>query len=120
MEATLQTHKHEEIEGQVSVTQEPAALHPPDEAAANNQTDGELKIQEEVVTQEPTPSQSAVEVAIGELQGEDFVTQEPTSPQVVAEAPMVEVVVGEIQGKDVVTQEPAPPELISEVSMQEV
>ena len=54
-------------------------MHPLVKAAADNQADGEIKIQEEVVTQEPTPSQSFVEVAIRELQGEDAVTQEPTS-----------------------------------------
>ena len=84
MEATLQPQKHEEIEGHGSVTQEPAALHPPVEAVAENQADGEIKIQEEVVTQEPKPSQSAVEVAIGEIQGEDVFTQEPPSPKVVS------------------------------------
>ena len=120
MDATLQPQKHEEIEGQGSDTQEPVSLHLPIIAAAENQADVETEIQEEVVTQEPTPSQSAAEVAIGELQGEDVVTQEPISPEVVSEAPMVEVSVGEIQGRGVVKQEPAPPKLISEVSMQAI
>ena len=66
-------------------------MHPLVEAAADNQEDREIKIQEEVVTQEPTPSQSAVEVAIGELQREDVVTQEPASPEVVSETPTIEV-----------------------------
>ena len=56
MEATLQPQQHEEIEGQGSVTQEPAALHPPVEITADNQVDKEIKIQEEVVPQEPTSS----------------------------------------------------------------
>ena len=74
MTTTLQSQQHEEREGQGSVTQEPTALHPPVEAATDNQTDKEIKIQGEVVTQEPTPSQSVVEVAIKELQKEDVVT----------------------------------------------
>ena len=94
MEANIQPRQHEEIEGQGSVTQEVATLHPPVEAAIDNQADREIKIQEEVVTQEPTLSQSAAEVAIGELQREDDVTQEPASPEVVSETPMVEVDVG--------------------------
>ena len=69
-------------------------MHLPVKATADNQEDGEIKIQEEVVTQEPTPSQSTAKVSIGELQGEDVVTQEPTSPEFVSEAPMVEVVAG--------------------------
>ena len=56
------------------------ALHPLVKATADNQADGEIKIQEEVVTQEQTPSQLVVEVDIGEIQGEDGVTQEPASP----------------------------------------
>ena len=67
MTSTLQSHQHEEGEGQGSVTQEPAALHPTIKATADNQADKEIKIQEEVVPQEPTSSQSATEVAIGEL-----------------------------------------------------
>ena len=55
-----------------------------------------------------------VEVAIGELRGEDAITQEPTSLEVVYDGLMVEVFVGEIQGRDVVAQEPAPPEVILE------
>ena len=50
-------------------------LHPLVKVVADNQADGEIKIQEEVATQEPTPSESIVEVAIGELQSEDAVTQ---------------------------------------------
>ena len=65
MEVTLQPQHHEEIEGQGSVTQESVALHPPVKAAAKNQADGVIKIQEEVATQEPKTSQSAAEVAIG-------------------------------------------------------
>ena len=57
-----------------SDTQEPVALHLPVKVAADNQTDGETKIQKEVATQEPTPSQLAVEVVVGELQGKDVVT----------------------------------------------
>ena len=57
MEVTLQPQQHEEIERQGSITQEPVALHPPIKATAANQVDGEIKIQEEVSTQEPTPSQ---------------------------------------------------------------
>ena len=68
IKATLQSQQHEEREGQGFVTQEPTALHPPVEVVADNQEDREIKIQEEAVTQEPTPSQSVVEVAIGELQ----------------------------------------------------
>ena len=56
MEVTLQYQQHEEIAGHGSVTQEPMALHPPIKAAADNQADGEIKIQEEVATQESTPS----------------------------------------------------------------
>ena len=74
MKATLQSQQHEEREGQGSVTQEPTALHPPVEIAADNQVDKEIKIQEEVVPQEPTSSQSATEVAIGEPQKEEAVT----------------------------------------------
>ena len=59
-------------------------MHPPIEVAANNQVDKEIKIQEEVVPQEPTSSQSATKVAIGELQREDAITQEPVSPEVVS------------------------------------
>ena len=44
MKATLQSHQHEEREGQGSVTQELAALHPPIEVAADNQADKEIKI----------------------------------------------------------------------------
>ena len=66
-------------------------MHPPVEVGADNQVDKEIKIQEEVVPQEPTSSQSATEVAIGELQKEDDVTQEPTSLEVVSEPPMVEL-----------------------------
>ena len=55
------------------------ALHPPVKATADNQEDKEIKIQEEVVTRGPTPSQLAAKVVIGELQREDVVTQEPTS-----------------------------------------
>ena len=95
-------------------------MHPPIEAAADNQADRKIKIKEQVVTQAQTPSQSAAKVAIGELQGEDVVTQEPASPEVVSEAPMVEVVVGEIQREDVVTQEPTSPEVVSEEPMVEV
>ena len=80
MEETLQPQQHEEIEGHGFVTQEPAALHPTIEVVADNQGDKEIKIQEEVVPQEPTSSQSATEVAIGELQKEDAVTQELASP----------------------------------------
>ena len=83
MNATLQSQQHEEREGQGSITQEPAALHPPIEAVANNQEDREIKIQEEVVTQEPTPSQLAAKVVVVEIQGQDVVTQEPTSLEVV-------------------------------------
>ena len=111
---TLQSQQYEEEEGQGSVTQEPVALHPLVKVVAKNNVDKEIKIQEEFVTQEPTPSRSALEVAIGELQREDAVTQEPTSPEVVSETPMVEVAVGEIQGRDAVTQEPPPPKVISE------
>ena len=81
---------------------------------------GRLKFRQMVVTQEPTPSQSATEVAIGELQGEDVVTKEPSSLEVFLEAPMVEFAAREIQGRDVVTQEPTPLEVISEVSRQAV
>ena len=88
-------------------------MHPPIKAAADNQVDREIKIQEKVVTQEPTPSQSTAKVVIGELQSVDVITQEPTSLEVVSETPMVEVAVGEIQGRDVVTQEPTPPKVIS-------
>ena len=94
MEATLQPQQHEEIEGRGSVTQELVALHLPVKSSADNQADGEIKIQEEVATQEPTPSQLAAEVVVGELQGEVAVTQEPTSPEFVSEAPMVEVTIG--------------------------
>ena len=111
MTTTLQ--QHEEGEGQGSVTQEPATLHPSIEVAADNQVDKDIKIQEEVVPQEPTSLQSATEVAIGEIQKEDVVTQEPASPKVVSGLPMVEVVVEEILGRDDVTQEPTPPEVIS-------
>ena len=90
-------------------------MNPPVEAVADNQADKEIKIQEEVATQEPTPSQLATKVTIGELQREDVVTQEPTSPEVVSKTPMVEVVAGEIPGRDAVTQETTPPEVISEV-----
>ena len=68
MKATLQSQQHEEREGHGFFTQEPVALHPTVEAAADNQVDKEIKIQEEVVPQEPTSSQSAAKVAIGELQ----------------------------------------------------
>ena len=84
MTTTLQSQHHEEGEGQGSLTQEPGALHPPVEVAADNQVDKEIKIQEEVAPQEPTSSQLATEVAIGEPQKEDVVTQEPTSPKVVS------------------------------------
>ena len=80
MKATLQSMQHEEREGKGSVTQEPVALHPPVEVASDNQVDKEIKIQEEAIPQEPRSSQSATEVAIGEIQKEDAVTQEPTSP----------------------------------------
>ena len=73
-----QPQQNEEIEGQGSDTQEPVALHLLVKAVADNQEDGEIKIQEEVSTQEPTPSQLVFEVAIGELQQEDAITQEPT------------------------------------------
>ena len=121
MEVTQEKpQQHEEIEGQGSDTQELVALHLPIKAAADNQAYGETKIQEEVATQEPTPSQSVFEVSIGELQEEDVVTQELASLEVASEAPMIEFVVGEIQRGHVVTQEPAPPEVISEVSRQTV
>ena len=56
MEVTQEQPQHlEEIEGQSSDTQEPVALHLPVKAAADNQVDGETKIQKEVTTQEPTP-----------------------------------------------------------------
>ena len=117
MEVTQEkTQQHEEIEGQGSNTQEPVALHLLIKAASENQVNVENEIQEEVVTQEPTPSQLAFEVAVGELQGEDVVKQERASPEVALEAPMVEVAAGEIQGRDAVTQEPTPPKVISEVS----
>ena len=48
MKATLQSQQHEEREGQGSVTQEPTALHPPVEDAADNWVDKEIKIQEDV------------------------------------------------------------------------
>ena len=48
----------------------------------------EIEIQEEVVTQEPTPSQLDAEVAGGEIQGENVVTQEPSSPEVIAGVPI--------------------------------
>ena len=115
IEGGIQSQQHEEKEGQGSVTQELAALHSPFEVTANNQVDKKIKIQEEVVPQEPTSLQSATEVAIGELQKEDVVTKEPTSPEVVSGLPMVEVVVEEIPRRDVVTQELAPREVISEV-----
>ena len=54
MEATLQPQHHEEIEGQGSDTQEPVTLHLPVKDTADNQVDGEIKIQEEVATKEPT------------------------------------------------------------------
>ena len=50
------------------------ALHPPVKDVGDNQADGEIKIQEEVSTQEPTPSQPAAEVVIGEIQREDAFT----------------------------------------------
>ena len=78
-----QPQQHEEIEGQGSDTQEPVSLHVPIKAVAENQADVEIEIQEEVVTQEPTPSQLAAEVAGGEFQEEGAVTQEPTSPEVI-------------------------------------
>ena len=54
MEVTQeQPQQHEEIEGQGSDTQEPIAFHLPVKAVANNQENGEIKIQEEVATQEP-------------------------------------------------------------------
>ena len=83
-------------------------MHPPVEVAADNQVDKEIKIQEEVVPQEQTSSQSATEVVIGELQREDAITQELASLEVVSETLMVEVGAGEIPGRDAVTQEPAP------------
>ena len=83
-------------------------MHPTIKVAADNQADKEINIRDEVVTQEPTSSQSAIEVAIGELQREDAVTQEPASPKVVSETPMVEVAAGEIQGRNFVTQDPTP------------
>ena len=64
MKETLQSQQHEEIEGKGSITQEPTALHHIIKAAADNQEDKEIKIQEEVVTQEPTPLQSVAEVDI--------------------------------------------------------
>ena len=110
MEVTQeQPQQHEEIEGQGSDTQELVALHLPIKATTDNQEDGEIEIQEEVATQEPTPSQSDAEVSIGELQGEYVVTHEPKSPKVVSEAPRVEVAAREIQGRGVITQEPTPP-----------
>ena len=82
-------------------------------AVADNQANGEIKIQEEVATQEPTPSSVAIEDDVGELQGEDAATQEPASPEVVSEAPTkVEITIGEFQGEDVVTQELASPEVV--------
>ena len=52
MEVTQeQPQHHEEIEGQGSDTQEPVALHLLIKATADNQADGEIKIQEEVATQ---------------------------------------------------------------------
>ena len=50
------------------------ALHPHVEVVADNQAHKEIKIQEEVVPQEPTSSQSATKFAIGEPQKEDVVT----------------------------------------------
>ena len=49
IKATLQSQQHEEREGQGSITQEPVALHPPVEVAANNQVDKDIKIQKELV-----------------------------------------------------------------------
>ena len=72
-------------------------FHPSVKVAAGNQVDKGIKIQEEFVLQEPTSSQSATKVAIGELQKEDAVTQEPTSPEV------VEVVAEEILGGVAIT-----------------
>ena len=78
-------------------------MHPPVEVAADNWVDKEIEIQEDVAPQEPTSSQSAIEVSIGELQKEDVVTQEPASPEVFLGLPMVEIVVEEIPRRDVVT-----------------
>ena len=66
MEVTQeQPQQHEEIEGQGSDTQEPIDLHLPVKTATEDQADVEIEIQEEVVTQEPTPSQLDAEVAGG-------------------------------------------------------
>ena len=76
MEVTQeQPQQHEEIEGQGSDTQEPVALHLPIKVVAENQVDVEIEIQEEVVTQEPTPSQLDAEVVGGEFQEEGAITQ---------------------------------------------
>ena len=83
MKETLHSQQHEQREGQGFVTQELVALHPTVKAAADNQVDKEIKIQEEVALQEPTSSQSAAKISMREPQKEDTITQELASPRVV-------------------------------------
>ena len=108
-EEDIQSQQHEEKEEQGSITQEPIASQPLAEIVADDQVENEIKIQEEVVPQEPTSSQSASKIAMREPQKEDDVTQEPASPRV------VDIVAKESPEKVAITQEKAPLEIASYV-----